>query len=125
VSLDVKLFDDGPQHLIDTLPAGNDQEQELLTHQLEDGMKDAVEAALAGLDPRERFIAESRLMADQAEELTLAQIGRQLGISRERARQLEARTKNKLRARITSLGGPVVRDLFERGSDFTASAPAA
>ena len=31
------------------------------------------------------------------EELSLAELGRQLGVSRERARQLEARAKRKLR----------------------------
>ena len=60
------------------------------------------------LDPRERYIAEHRLMADPTEELSLAEIGRSLGVSRERARQLEARTKRKLRSRIPALGSPVV-----------------
>jgi RNA polymerase sigma-32 factor len=124
VSLDVKLFDDGAQRLVDTLPALDDQEQSLLSNQLEDGMKSAVDSALQELDPRERFIAESRLMADPAEELTLAEIGRELGVSRERARQLEARTKTKLRARITSFGGPVVRELFA-SDPSAAAAPAA
>ncbi|HXK20972.1 MAG TPA: sigma factor-like helix-turn-helix DNA-binding protein, partial [Polyangiaceae bacterium] len=55
-------------------------------------------------------IAEHRLMADPAEELSLADIGRSLGVSRERARQLEARTKRKLRARIPALASPVVSE---------------
>jgi RNA polymerase sigma-32 factor len=125
VSLDVKLFDDGTQRLIDTLPASDDLEAELFSQQIEGQVKGAVDTALAELDPRERFIAESRLMADPAEELTLAQIGRELGVSRERARQLEARTKTKLRARISNLGGATVRDLFDRGGELTAAAPAA
>jgi len=55
------------------------------------------------LDERERYIAENRLMADHEEELSLAEIGRRLGVSRERARQLEVRTKRKLRRRIEEL----------------------
>jgi DNA-directed RNA polymerase sigma subunit (sigma70/sigma32) len=40
-------------------------------------------------------------MADDDEELSLAEIGRRLGVSRERARQLESRAKRKLRTVIT------------------------
>jgi RNA polymerase sigma-32 factor len=50
------------------------------------------------------------LMAEGAEELSLAEIGRRLGVSRERARQLEDRTKRKLRSRIPDLGSPVVKE---------------
>jgi RNA polymerase sigma-32 factor len=123
VSLDLKLYEDENQRLVDTLAAGDDQEQALFDHQLEASVRGAVDQALDGLDPRERFIAEARLMADPTEELTLAEIGRELGISRERARQLEARTKSKLRARIASLGGPQVTDHLEQVE--LATAPAA
>ena len=43
------------------------------------------------------------MMADPEEELSLAEIGRRLGVSRERARQLEARAKRKLRDRLQPL----------------------
>ena len=42
-------------------------------------------------------------MADAEDALSLADIGRQLGVSRERARQLEVRAKKKLRTRIEQL----------------------
>ena len=55
------------------------------------------------VDERERYIVENRLMADNEDELSLAEIGRKLGVSRERARQLEARAKKKLRDRLQPL----------------------
>ena len=55
----------------------------------------AVREALARLDRRERYIVEERILGD--EEASLAELGRKLGVSRERARQLEARAKQKLR----------------------------
>jgi RNA polymerase sigma-32 factor len=58
--------------------------------------------AMAALDDRERFIAETRLLTDDEDQPSLAEIGRQLGVSRERARQLEARTKRKLRPQFES-----------------------
>ncbi len=53
--------------------------------------------AIKELDPRERYIVEARIMADAPDELSLAEIGRRLGVSRERARQLEVRARAKLR----------------------------
>jgi RNA polymerase sigma-32 factor len=57
------------------------------------------------LDERERYIVEHRLLADSDAELSLAEIGRTLGVSRERARQLEERAKRKLKARISAQPG--------------------
>jgi RNA polymerase sigma-32 factor len=110
VSLDVKVLDESPVRLVDLLPAPDDQERSLLEHQVDGSMKRAVARAVSALDPRERYIAEHRLMADPNEELSLAEIGRSLGVSRERARQLEARTKRKLRSSIPALGSPAVAE---------------
>ena len=128
VSLDVKVIDDSPVRLVDLLPAPDDQERSLFEHQVGGGMRSAVARAVSELDPRERYIAEQRLMADPAEELSLAEIGRSLGVSRERARQLEARTKRKLRSRIHALGSPVVAEWIQNSVTLANSvehAPAA
>jgi RNA polymerase sigma-32 factor len=101
LSLDAKVYSDASTTLADTLEAdGQDHGDRLAEEQLSEQAKLAVQAALADLDPRERYIAEHRMMADSEDELSLAEIGRRLGVSRERARQLEARAKRKLRVRI-------------------------
>ena len=104
VSLDAPVYSDSATTLGDTLVAADWNQEEGLAHSETDGFaRDAVSEALIGLDDRERYIVEKRLMADNEDELSLAEIGRQLGVSRERARQLEVRAKKKLKTRITEL----------------------
>ncbi len=104
VSLDARLFDDGSVAILDTLESdAPSQEETVGNSQSRDIIKENLSAALTELDPRERFIVEVRMMADSDEALSLAEIGRRLGVSRERARQLEARAKRKLRERLAPL----------------------
>lgn len=104
VSLDSKPFDDSSASLADLLASSDrSQEETLAASERDDQVRSAVQSAMLELDERERYIAENRLMADHEEELSLAEIGRRLGVSRERARQLEVRTKRKLRRRIEEL----------------------
>jgi RNA polymerase sigma-32 factor len=101
VSLDAKVFDDGTATVLDTVPGlAPSQEEEYLDHERSSSVNSSVRDAVKTLDPRERFIVEVRMMADHADELSLAEIGRRLGVSRERARQLEARAKQKLRRHL-------------------------
>lgn len=95
-----------------------DPELRLLSSEEVSRMKVAVRTVLKKLDPRERLLLEERLLRDEEDQVTLAELGRRLGISRERARQIEVGVKRKLRravqkmerpdsgrgARITSLG---------------------
>lgn len=101
VSLDVQP-PGGGQSLSERLPAPDDPEGQLGELELIGRLRNVVHSAVNDLDARERFIVESRLMADSEEELSLAEIGRRLGVSRERARQIEQRAKKKLRARIAA-----------------------
>jgi RNA polymerase sigma-32 factor len=107
VSLDTKLYDDSRATLMDTLVApGANQEEEVAKTERSHVVNGVVREALERLDTRERFIVEHRLMAESEDELSLAEIGRRLGVSRERARQLEARAKRKLRQHLgTSAAG--------------------
>ncbi len=60
-------------------------------------MRDAVKGMLGRLDDRERKIIISRFGLDGASEQTLEALGKELGVTKERVRQLEARAQNKLR----------------------------
>jgi RNA polymerase sigma-32 factor len=70
-----------------TSPA--DQEALLANKQYSLRLAAAARAALGALDSRERFIVERRCMEDPEDALSLADVGRHFGVSRERARQLE------------------------------------
>jgi RNA polymerase sigma-32 factor len=97
VSLDAPSNPESTELLLDTLASSDDPEASYFDRQRRCAASAAVAAALAGLDARERFIVEHRVMAAPADELSLAEIARNMGISRERVRQLEERAKRKLR----------------------------
>jgi len=102
VSLDQTVFTESGVTLIETIESdGIHPEDQLMTTRTESREHARLAAALGKLDPRERFIVEQRYMQD--EEASLADIGRTLGVSRERARQLEARAKQKLREGLHDL----------------------
>jgi RNA polymerase sigma-32 factor len=63
--------------------------------------RERVRQAMLRLDPRERFIIEQRVMGDA--EMTLSELGEHFGFSRERARQLEIRAKDKLKVALSEL----------------------
>lgn len=102
VSLDQQVFSDGDATRGDLLESHElPQDEAYAEHERSSQLGGRVKVALSTLDSRERFIVERRMLAD--EELSLAEIGRQLGVSRERARQLEARAKKKLRKSLADL----------------------
>ena len=101
VSVDVKAHDEGVATMLDTMASASpSQEERFFAHERADALGAKLRDAVAELDPRERYIVEVRMMAESSEELSLAEIGRRLGVSRERARQIEARAKAKLRRRL-------------------------
>ena len=65
-------------------------------------MRDIVKGMLGKLDPRERRIIVSRYGLDGNVEQTLEQLGHELGVTKERIRQLETRAQLKLKKFATS-----------------------
>jgi len=123
VSLDSQVFDGSNARLLDTLVSdAADQESSLADGEQRHDRAEAVRSAIVKLDERERFIVESRMMADHDDELSLAEIGRRLGVSRERARQLEARAKGKLRALLGRDLPSELPDRELRGGDLSDGA---
>jgi len=94
LSLDAPLGDTGSSHL-DFLPGALAAQDDALSD-AEESRAAALRVtdALARLDPRERFIVEQRLMRERP--ATLKDLGDHFGFSRERARQLEIRARQKL-----------------------------
>jgi RNA polymerase primary sigma factor len=69
-------------------------EEDVLRHE----MADRIEQSLASLEDREKEVLRLRYGLGTDHEHTLAEVGRRLGVSRERVRQIEARAFRKLRA---------------------------
>ena len=101
ISLDMQVRPDSGVTMLDTLRDEAQQEHTLIEGERLRLLRDGMQDALAELDQRERYIVEQRILND--DELSLAELGRRLGVSRERARQLEARAKRKLRDKLQAL----------------------
>jgi len=102
ISLDAPAYHDSDSTLVEILPGAEERQDVILERQRrQSGIRTRLEGALAVLDDRERLIVEKRILSDDS--ASLASLGRELGVSRERARQLEARAKKKLREELRDL----------------------
>ena len=72
----------------------------------------AVLVALEELDAREKDVVRMRFGLDGSEPMTLEQVGAHFGVTRERVRQIEARTMSKLKQPSRS---QKLRDYFDEG----------
>ncbi|HZH04524.1 MAG TPA: RNA polymerase sigma factor RpoH [Myxococcaceae bacterium] len=102
LSLDAPMGEDsGNSHVDFVASAVTGQDDEFADREEAGLINSRVKVALTRLDPRERFIIEQRVMNDQA--MTLKELGEHFGFSRERARQLEIRAKDKLKHELAQL----------------------
>ena len=64
-------------------------------------VREELDSALASLTVREKRIVEARILAEDP--CTLEALGREMGVSKERVRQLEVRARQKLREKLEHL----------------------
>ncbi len=109
-SLNTPISDEGnagewQDWLVDESPS---QETGLAEREESDNRRKALREALAVLNVRERHIFETRRLADRP--MTLEELGEELGVSRERVRQIEARAfekvKKAVRLRLAAMAHP-------------------
>jgi len=96
LSLDDFIGDRSRDSFADTL-RDDSPDQEAILAQLEEqlDLKLWADRALETLNPREKYIVEKRILSE--EPVTLKELGKHFGITRERARQIERAALDKLR----------------------------
>lgn len=102
LSLDAPMGEDGGNSHVDFVASNEAGQDDTFADKEEAGLiSTRVRTALLRLDPRERFIIEQRVMNERP--MTLKELGEHFGFSRERARQLEIRAKDKLKNELAAL----------------------
>jgi len=96
LSLDDLIGDRSRDSFADTLKDNAPDQEEILSEleELED-LKQWADQALESLNPREKYIVEKRILSE--EPVTLKELGKHFGITRERARQIERSALEKLK----------------------------
>jgi RNA polymerase sigma-32 factor len=106
VSLDAPAGANSDASLGDVLPdASGSPEDEAAAIEWRNFAHEQIEEFAATLTDKEREIFRSRLLTD--EPITLAEVGQQFGISRERVRQIETRLKRRLKEFIKARASDV------------------
>ena len=83
----------------DTIEDQDQETQEVITTR--EILKEQISGILKDLSPREREVIELRHGMRDGIQYTLEQIGNMMGVTRERVRQIEARSLDKLRSHRT------------------------
>ena len=97
--LDVPIGDDTDTTYLDLVPSRSEsQEDQIVDREEREVLREKVAQVMGTLPKRERYILEKRILSDTP--MTLRSIGEKFGISRERVRQLETATIEKIRAEV-------------------------
>ncbi|MGR3274128.1 RNA polymerase sigma factor, RpoD/SigA family [Acaryochloris sp. 'Moss Beach'] len=96
ISLDLRVGDNQDTELRDLLEDDGQSPEQFTTTQ---ALRDDVNQLLTELTPQQRDVLMLRFGLDNGKELSLAKVGQQLSLSRERVRQLERQALDYLRRR--------------------------
>ncbi|MCB1197601.1 MAG: RNA polymerase factor sigma-32 [Deltaproteobacteria bacterium] len=77
-------------------------EEKIIRHDVDERVQHIIQDLYDDLAPRERYLLEHRMLAD--EPMTLEAVGHEFGVTRERVRQLESRLKKKLKKSFENAG---------------------
>jgi RNA polymerase sigma-32 factor len=114
LSLDAPMGDESGHAHLDFVASEEPPQEDSFADREEAGIvAGRVRTALGRLDARERFIIEQRVMNERP--MTLKELGQYFGFSRERARQLEIRAKDKLRGELEPLMNEVHPEALAAG----------
>lgn len=96
LSLDDQIGDRSRDSFADTLKDNTPDQEEVLSELEErEDLKEWADRALESLNAREKYIVEKRILSE--EPVTLKELGKHFGITRERARQIERSALEKLK----------------------------
>ncbi len=99
VSLDVTYED--RQSALERMGMDIENPEEMVSRERTiQGVRDALDSALHELTDRERRIVSARMLSEDP--CTLEKLGNEMGVSKERVRQLEARAKKKLQVSLAA-----------------------
>lgn len=97
LSLDLRHDQRAP--VIERLESGGPTPEDIVARRDEvEGVREVLATALSQLSDRERRIVNARMLADEPR--TLQELGDEMGVSKERVRQLEERLRRKLRTHL-------------------------
>lgn len=101
ISIDMPISEEMNKPILDTIGQGDDDPLDYLSHYK---LQQNIEKWLTGLNPKQRAVVEYRFGLNGKEPLTLDQTGTEIGLTRERVRQLQAEALKLLRQEIEKQG---------------------
>ncbi|MFO1399134.1 MAG: RNA polymerase sigma factor RpoS [Burkholderiales bacterium] len=102
LSLDAPIDRDSGMTIADGVADEEARSPELLLH--DTAIENSVAGWLAELNPRQRLVIERRYGLNGCEVTTLEALAAQIGVTRERVRQIQGEALEKLRAKLTRRG---------------------
>lgn len=123
-SLDLALEEGGDATHLDVLPddTGPSTESVVAQREMDEGITGDLAEAIKTLSPREREVIELRYLTEDPP--TLREVGARWGVSRERARQIEAVARDKLKKHLVQKSDVLREMLPEALEDMPVEARA-